>query len=141
MDFTFGRHSESRYYHAIKDRRSVGPLANYREGLECTKRNRDVVSSRNDYNLNVDGRQRIDTAELEPQRDSTRQRKLVSSDTISAGQAVTSTYTSTYTKSKTGAAFTGSAPSDPAKAGPLITLRTAFWNCCVRVTRVVYFRT
>ena len=109
MDFTFGRHSESRSYHAIKDRRSVGPLANDREGLESMKRNRDLVSGRNDSYRNVDGRQRVDTADREPQHESTRQRRLVSSDTISAGQTVTSTYT--------GDAFTDAAPGNPARAG------------------------
>ena len=116
MNIASGRRYESNPRFASYDRRSVGQLSNDREGLEGSKRNRDSVSSRNDYNLNFDGRQRMDTAGPEPQRDSTRQRKLVSSDTTAAGQTVTSTYTSTYTKSKTGAAFTGSAPSDPAKA-------------------------
>ena len=125
MDFTFGRHSESRSYHAIKDRRSVGPLANDREGLESMKRNRDLVSGRNDNYRNVDGRQRVDTADREPQRGSTRQRRLVSSDTISAGQAVTSTYTSTYTNTNTGAAFTDAAPSNPVRAGQLTHIRAA----------------
>ena len=111
MDSAFGRHHESNPRFASYGRRSVGQLSNDREGLEGSKRNRDSISSRNDYNLNFDGRQCMDTAGPEPQRDSTRQRRLVSSDTTAAGQTVTSTYTSTYTKSKTGAAFTGSAPS------------------------------
>ena len=95
MDTAFGRHHESNSRHATHDRRSVGQFSNDREGLEGSKRNRDSVSSRNDYNLNFDGRQRIDTAGLEPQRDPTHQRRLVSSDTTAAGQTVTSTYTST----------------------------------------------
>ena len=120
MDIAFGRHHESKSRYATHDRRSVGQSFNDREGLEGAKRNRDFIPSRNDYNRNVDGRQRIDTAELEPQRDSTRQRKLVSSDTSAAGQTVTSTYTSTFTKSNiTGAAFTESARRNPAKAGSL----------------------
>ena len=61
----------------------------------------------------------MDTAGPEPPRDAMRQRKLVSSDTTAAGQAVISTYTSTYTNSKTGAAFTDAAPSNPARAGQL----------------------
>ena len=110
MNIASGRRHESNPRFASYDRRSVGQLSNDREGLEGSKRNRDSVSSRNDYNLNFDGRQRMDTAVPEPQRDSTRQRRLASSDTITAaGQAVISSYTSTY-KSKTGAAFTGSAP-------------------------------
>ena len=116
MDSAFGRHHESNPRFASYGRRSVGQRSNDREGLEGSKRNRDSVSSRNDYNINTDGRQRMDTAVPEPQRDSTRQRRLASSDTIAAaGKTVISSYTSTY-KSKTGAAFTGSAPGVPAKA-------------------------
>ena len=115
MDSAFGRHHESNPRFASHGRRSVGSLSNDRYGLEGSKRHRDPVSSRND--TNIDGRQRMDTAVPESQRDSTRQRRLAGSDTITAaGQAVISTYTSTYTKPKTGAAFTGSAPGDPAKA-------------------------
>ena len=50
MDTALGRHHESNPRFATYDRRSVGQLSNDREGLEGTKRNRDVVSSRNDYN-------------------------------------------------------------------------------------------
>ena len=133
MDIASGRRHESNPRFASYGRRSVGQLSNDREGLEGSKRNRDSVSSRNDYNINIDGRQRMDTAVPEPQRDSTRQRRLASSDTTAAGQTVTSTYTSTY-KSKTGAAFTGSAPGDPAKArstqreGSLTVCRRALWG-------------
>ena len=66
----------------------------------------------------------VKAAVLEPQRDPTRQRRMVSSDTIAAGQTVTSTYTSKYT-TKTGAAFTDAAPSNSAKAGPLRRARRA----------------
>ena len=60
MDSAFGRHHESNPRFASYGRRSVGQLSNDREGLEGSKRNRDSVSSRNDYNINIDGRQRMD---------------------------------------------------------------------------------
>ena len=56
MDTAFGRHHESTSRFATYDRRSVGQFSNDREGLEGTKRNRDFVPSRNDYNRNVDSR-------------------------------------------------------------------------------------
>ena len=64
MDSAFGRRHESNSRFASYDRHSVGQLSNDREGLEGSKRNRDSVSSRNDLNINIDGRQRMDTAEL-----------------------------------------------------------------------------
>ena len=61
LSIASGRRHESNPRFASYDHRSVGQLSNDREGLEGSKRNRDSVSSRNDYNLNYDGRQRMDT--------------------------------------------------------------------------------